>query len=579
MAKQKQAVATRPESVKKIKEKLYPHLALPKAETVSAKSRKISKLDEIDLIDIVVSPFPSQKRRRERFDPLETEKLAVSIKTHGLRQPILVRPAGKKFEIVYGERRFLATRFNKSKTILAFIDLLSDANALELQYEENHQHSPNYPLDDAFLFKYLHEREGYSIEQLADRLNTSRRNVADKLKLNDLIPEAKTELENGSLPLKHAIYIAKFAPSTQKIIISEKYAYRYGDADDGARPFEEFQEEVEEHILRQLSNAPFDPADERLHIKHLQCFNCEERTGFAPLLFTDLAKGDSCLNKSCFEVKTNLHLKFKREELAANLPNPDEKPLAEIVKNVPLVTERSRVEDSPFKKEKPLTSQKFLPEPECEFSEISLIVEGSRKGEETYICRNKLCKVHNAKKPEQGEPTTQQLEALETDFEIKVRMIAREKVFAEAIKTFDDNNPFWIYEDLVEKLIVECLFSKRMYLKSSFSNILEKFPKCPKNFDSTEKTAAFVKTLDFRQRSRLLFLCTFSTLDFMSWRVEPQDGVRRIALDYTDTDYDLLDAEIRLSIAPEEFKDKAAAYLEAVRNGEKPLLPQFWTGE
>lgn len=499
--------------------------ALPDANSVIA----------IEMGKIFPSLFESQARRRTRFKESETEVLSKSIEKQGLFSPILVRPdaKGTTFEIVFGERRYLAVRKLQQKKINCFVRELADAEVLELQYEENHRRQENHPLDDAYLFKYLHEKEHYSIEQLADRLNTSKRNVAEKLKLNDLIGEAKTELENGSLPLKHAICLAKFAPATQKIIVEEKYAYRYGDADDGACPFEEFQEEVEEHILRQLSNAPFDPADERLHIKKLQCFNCEERTGFAPLLFPDFVKGDSCLNKTCFEMKTNVHLKLKREEIAANLPNPEQKAISEIVKDVPLVTSRSWVEEkSPFKKEKVLKEQKFLPEPECEYSEISLIVEGSRKGEETYICREKSCKVHHPAPPV-SDHTEREREFKENLIRLRAENDLRKEVLYKATAIFSDSVTFWQFDDLVKKLIVEfwqiSAFSKKHFVCQYLGIGSLNAPA------STESFTAYVATLDKQKQSAVLFLLMHGReFEGSIDNLGNIDGLRQIALEFTD---------------------------------------------
>src|SRR6185369_9382847 len=101
-------------------------------------------------------------------------------------------------------------------------------------------------------------------------------------------------------------------------------------------------------IVRNLANAPLDTEDNRLHMTGLPCSSCTERTGYKPALFDEVAKNDSCLNPACFKFKTNVNLRLQREEIAEQLPNPENKPIEDLVKRVPLVTERKYADQSPF---------------------------------------------------------------------------------------------------------------------------------------------------------------------------------------------------------------------------------------
>ena len=79
----------------------------------------------------------SKTNPRKHFDPEQLTELAESIKAHGVLQPILVRPNGKKFELVVGERRFRASKEAKIKTIPTISRELTDKEAVELQFIEN----------------------------------------------------------------------------------------------------------------------------------------------------------------------------------------------------------------------------------------------------------------------------------------------------------------------------------------------------------------------------------------------------------------------------------------------------------
>ena len=534
----------------------------------------------ISLAQIVPSPFEPQSRRRAKFKPEDIENLGDSIIQHGLRQPILVRPLKSGgYEIVFGERRWLACKAKNLPRVKCFVEELSDAEVIELQYEENHRRQQSDPLDDAFTFKFLMDTHGFTEEQLADRFSTTRKNVKDKLRLNFLIPEALQELAEGALPLKHAYFLAKFSPEIQKIIVEEQYAYKWQNRDDGVAPFDDFKEEVEENIIRALANAPFDPEDERLHIKGLKCADCPERTGFEPLLFSDLAKDDSCLNKTCFELKTNVHLKLERERIAGELPNPKNLTVEEIVKKVPLVTDKYYADEKPLG-EKLLTKQTFYEKPECEHAQAALIADGTRKGEQTYICNNGHCKVHHPKteSDSSGEGrAVWQLQNLERKFNEEVKEKVREKVFRASIEYFDDVRAFWAIADLVERLLVEMWNSTGYDTRKFVASIIKDWKDLPKDLFNREEIETFIAGLDKRKRSQLIFLLTFRNEGYLFGA--SQDGVKKLATSYTDLNYALVDAEIRLELAPEEFKPAALGYLEQIKAGVPAEIPHFWYSE
>lgn len=517
---------------------------------------------EIDLDLIAPSPFEPQARRRAKFNDAEIDSLGESIKKHRLREPIQLRPqpASEPFEIVFGERRFLASVRKGFKKIFAFVEEMTDAKVLELQYEENHRHQKNDPLDDAFYFQYLKTKENYTDEELADRLNTTIQNVREKLKLRDLISAAREELGSGSLPLKHAYYLAKFPLQTQKEIVNLSLAYKYHDRDEKAVSFEIFKEEVEENIIRRLADAPFDISDSRLHIKNLLCANCPDNSAHQTHLFPEFATEARCLNKSCFELKTNTNLRLQREEIAARQSEQTHAPVSDAVKEVPLVTERKYTsERTPFR-EKVLTNQELLEKPECEFSVLSLAVEGAKKGKQVWVCRNDDCPVHHPK-PILDE-SEQRLQTEE--FERRVTASVREKVLAKAITSFDDYKPFWMFDDLIQKLLLELWNSCSDNTLRPILRIIKSWKKLP-DTNNQNQIREFLAALDKKQQSQLIFLFVFKTEGL--YQNSSQDEIKKLAEDYAKTNYQLLAAETRLEIAasPEE-KELAQDILTITRS-------------
>lgn len=552
-------------------------------ETIAEEEPEIFSEDrifKIHLDNIVPCPFEPQSRRRAKFKPEEIESLGSSILKQGLFSPIVVRPRRdiihhdrtrmQMYEIVFGERRWLASRRKDIETIKCFVRDLSDAEVLEMQYQENHQRNENDPLDDAFLFKFLQERENYSISALADKFGTTDQTVINKLKLNDLIAEAREELSSGKLPLRHAYYMARFPIRVQREIHEENLAYLYYDADYRATGYKLFVEEIDAQILLRLADAPFSTIDPRLHIKGLICPNCTERTGYSPMLFPDLTADDSCLNKSCFKIKSEVHLTLRREAIAARMPNPENKTIAELAKDVPLVTERAYTDSQTFK-EKPRVNQKLQEIPECEFSVLSLPVDGKKQGQNAYTCRRDDCPVHHpAAVPDISGLSTEKLEQLENDFNERVADAVRIKVLTMSLHWFDDYKSFWTFDDSIKKLIVEGLFNFGSLHAHILLPILKlSFKDAPRSLHDKNQIRIFADNLDKRGQSQILFLLSVAS-------AADELEVLKIAVDYTNADYLRLDAETRFELAPTEFKASAAEYLEAVKSGNAAEVPHFW---
>ncbi|MDR1842080.1 MAG: ParB/RepB/Spo0J family partition protein, partial [Holophagales bacterium] len=87
----------------------------------------------------VGSLVPNRRQPRTRFDELALEGLAASLKQHGMVQPIVVRKAGEKFEIIAGERRWRAAKNAGIPTVPVVIKEIPDDRLLEFALVENIQ--------------------------------------------------------------------------------------------------------------------------------------------------------------------------------------------------------------------------------------------------------------------------------------------------------------------------------------------------------------------------------------------------------------------------------------------------------
>ena len=128
-----------------------------------------------------IQPNPGQPRRG--IEPYKLKELAASIKEVGLLSPILVRPNGKNFEIVHGERRFKACKKLKFKTIRAEVRELDDREAFLIAFTENLQRENLDPIEEAQALSRLINDFEHTQDQAGEILGKSQQYVADRLSL------------------------------------------------------------------------------------------------------------------------------------------------------------------------------------------------------------------------------------------------------------------------------------------------------------------------------------------------------------------------------------------------------------
>jgi ParB family chromosome partitioning protein len=146
---------------------------------------------------------PSQPRKH--FDETELNELAASIRSHGVLQPILVRPVpGGKFEIVAGERRWRAAQRAGLHAIPAVVRDLNEVEVLEIAIVENVQRMDLNPIEEAQGFQALIDRFGRTQEEIAEAVGKSRPHIANMLRLLKLPEDIQEMVRDGRLSSGHA---------------------------------------------------------------------------------------------------------------------------------------------------------------------------------------------------------------------------------------------------------------------------------------------------------------------------------------------------------------------------------------
>lgn len=160
--------------------------------------------------------------------------LIESIRVSGILQPLLVRPAGKKYEIVCGHRRFLAALELELDTVPVLVRTMSDYEALAAQTVENDQREDAHPLDQAAAYQNLVTQINASnagglsrmsmIATVAARLGREPSFVYDRIRLLDLILQAQDLFRSGEIMLGHAIVLARLSQDDQRRAIETEDA-------------------------------------------------------------------------------------------------------------------------------------------------------------------------------------------------------------------------------------------------------------------------------------------------------------------------------------------------------------------
>jgi ParB family chromosome partitioning protein len=132
-------------------------------------------------------------------------ELAASIAATGVVQPIVVRPLPHgRFQLIAGERRWLASQRAGKETIPAIVRQVSDEQAMEMTIVENLQRTDLNPMEQARAFERLSRDFQLTQEQMAKRTGKDRASVGNFLRLLKLPTETQTQVEEGVLSFGHA---------------------------------------------------------------------------------------------------------------------------------------------------------------------------------------------------------------------------------------------------------------------------------------------------------------------------------------------------------------------------------------
>lgn len=155
---------------------------------------------------------PNPRQPRVQINPEQLAELTASIRSVGLLQPVVVRPAGDdEYELIAGERRWRACMAAGLERIPAIVRDTDDDAMLRDALIENLQRVDLDPLEEAAAYRQLVDDFGTTHEEIAARVGKSRVAVTNALRLLNTAPEVQERLQNGSITAAHARALAAIA--------------------------------------------------------------------------------------------------------------------------------------------------------------------------------------------------------------------------------------------------------------------------------------------------------------------------------------------------------------------------------
>jgi len=177
----------------------------------------------------LIDPNPLQPRRH--FQPERLAELAQSIRENGIIQPLVVRKAGDRYQLVAGERRWRAAKLANAEYVPVVVREIADDRLLEITLIENIQREDLNPIETAHAFARLGQELNLDADTIGRRTGKDRTTVINFLRLLQLPPDVQQSVMEGKLSASAARAICALPkPDLQrevaKKVIDEDWSVR-----------------------------------------------------------------------------------------------------------------------------------------------------------------------------------------------------------------------------------------------------------------------------------------------------------------------------------------------------------------
>lgn len=275
-----------------------------------------SKLDAMNLPleDIKVT----KNNPRQNMDKAALEELALSIRTMGILEPLVVRRSGKEYELVAGHRRIKAAKLAGLKVVPVVVHEIDDDQVKQVMIIENLQREGLSPMEEAVAIDTL-VRDGHKVKDLAKTLGKCDKWVNDRIKLLQFPDDLKAKLTDGSLNVSAVVQLFPFLPSTSFIAKVDREVCK-----DTRHTREEDEPITEKHIRaaieHNIESATFVVKKEEYDWKKMldltDCNKCKKPISYK------MPWGEKkriCLDKVCYQPKIiDAKKKYAEKKPASN---------------------------------------------------------------------------------------------------------------------------------------------------------------------------------------------------------------------------------------------------------------------
>lgn len=216
---------------------------------------------EIDISELRPNPY----QPRKEFDPEKLTELAVSIKEHGIIQPIIVKKSVKGYEIIAGERRYRASKLAGLDKVPAIVRPFTDEQMAEISLLENIQRENLNPIEEALAYKQLLEKSHMTHENLSTKVGKSRSYITNVIGLLRLPSEVQKLVSKGKISMGHARALSKLE-SDEEII---RLAHKIDEENITVRDVEDIssKEEKKVKITKKVDNNDYKYVEDLLRDK------------------------------------------------------------------------------------------------------------------------------------------------------------------------------------------------------------------------------------------------------------------------------------------------------------------------
>ncbi len=209
-----------------------------------------NSVEYISVKQLIENPF----QPRKLFSEGALQELAASIEEHGIVQPLVVKPQGKKYVIIAGERRFRAAKLAGLSEVPAIIKDMNEQQMMEIAILENLQREDLTPVEEAEAYHNLISKLHFTQDELAKRLGKSRPHIANHIRLLQLPEEIRQLMNEGKLSMGQGRAILGLKNKRLMIEVAEKVVAQGMNV----RQVEALVQQLNEDVSRETKNVKKD---------------------------------------------------------------------------------------------------------------------------------------------------------------------------------------------------------------------------------------------------------------------------------------------------------------------------------